>query len=332
MLIVITGLCAAIVAIGAKLAGYSAGEKLGVGIPGLGPATTSAHLAIIAMLALAASRTDSSLWRLLAAIFLAATVIACFTRITIVAVGVGFAVIWLLSTTGIIRFIVPTIGLAAAPALFIFNDSFRQRMFKSGDNVSLSTMMADPSSAIEQVHGSGRFEAWDYVMTNFFGPNPFLGAGVGTTQHYFYTHRSTGLNAIHSEYIRLLAEVGIIGCLLFLIGFTIYARQLWVESKNAKSIEAKTYSKAALGGMIVYFTFMATDNAFDYVTACGIFVFTFIAMSHKATELDINDERELASVPISMVTSESIRKTSLIVNEQPRLFPQKRKYPILDKE
>jgi O-antigen ligase len=123
------------------------------------------------------------------------------------------------------------------------------------------------------------------VLTSFFTPNPFFGSGVGTTQNYFYTH-ATGLNVIHSEYVRLLAEVGILGVALMGIAVAAYMIRLARTCRASSTREGRAYSLAALGGIVIYVIFMATDNAIDYVTSCGIFVFALIAMSEKARELE----------------------------------------------
>jgi O-antigen ligase len=176
--------------------------------------------------------------------------------------------------------------MAALPAVFFLNDTLRFRMFKGGAIPSLDAVAKDPSIALESVHGSGRFDAWENVLETFFIPNPFFGSGTGTTQHYFYTHPQYGLNVIHSEYIRVLAELGMFGFALLVVALGAYVMKMWISYKTSPSDTAKKYSLAATGGILVYFVFMSTDNAIDYVTSSGIYVFTFIALSVKSREFD----------------------------------------------
>lgn len=287
----ITMLVSGIIAVGVSLisvlGGYTAfSSQLGLGVPGLGPAATSANLAILAMLALVLVRISPT-WATVALFgIFAASSFAGFTRNTVAGLFLGTTVVLWLSFKGWVRWAIPLAGMASVPALFLLSDTFRQRMFKDGGGVSLDLLLSNPAAALENVHGSGRFDAWAYVLTTFFKPNPVFGSGVGTTQHYFYTH-FTGLNVIHSEYIRLLAEVGILGVALLTVAVMAYMVRLVQTFRAATTSEGRAYSLAALGALVVYLVFMATDNAIDYVTSCGIFVFALIGMSEKARELEV---------------------------------------------
>jgi hypothetical protein len=284
---VLSGILATVVAVVAVFGGYSSfSTQLGLGVPGLGPAATSANLAVLTVLALALLRTSPG-WKAAALMgVFAAACVAGFTRITIAGLLLGSTAVLWVSCKGLIRWFIPLVGMASVPALFFLSDTFRQRMFKNSGEISLDFLLKNPGAALDHVHGSGRFEAWSYVLTKFFEPSPLIGSGVGTTQHYFYTH-ATGLNVIHSEYIRLLAEVGIVGVALLGITGAAYVIRLTGTFRAASTSQGKAYSLAAIGGMVVYVIFMATDNAIDYVTSCGIFVFALIGMSEKSRELEI---------------------------------------------
>jgi hypothetical protein len=285
-LMLLTGVLAILVEVASWLAGYRSEGKTGLGIPGLGPAPSSAHLAILSMLAFSLFRHSGSRTHLILTICFAGAAAAGFTRITIAGMFVGFSTIMFLSANGFQRYALPFCSMAALPAVFLLNDRLRYRMFKGGEVPSLIGIVNNPSNALEHVHGSGRFDAWRNVLESFFFPNPFFGSGTGTTQHYFYTHPQYGLNAIHSEYIRVLAELGMFGFALLVVGFGAYLMKMWITYKTSPGANTKTYSLAAVGGILVYFVFMSTDNAIDYVTSSGIYVFTLIALSQKSRELD----------------------------------------------
>jgi O-antigen ligase len=294
MTMLVSGIVAVAVSLASVLGGYTSfSSQLGLGVPGLGPAASSANLAILAMLALALVRTSPS-WSMAALLgILAAASFAGFTRITIVGLLIGTTAVLWLSFRGVSRWAFPLVGVVSVPALFLLSDTFRQRMFKGGEVISLDRLLNNPLTALDSIHGSGRFDAWSYVLTTFFKPNPVFGSGIGTTQHYFYTH-FTGLNVIHSEYIRLLAEVGILGVSLLVIAAAVYLVRLTHTFRAAMTREGRAYALAGLGALVVYLIFMATDNAIDYVTSCGIFVFALIAMSEKARELEEKDSCERA--------------------------------------
>jgi hypothetical protein len=315
-----SGILVAVISLGAVVAGYSTFNTLvGLGVPGLGPAGTSSHLAILAMLALAAARTRSprAAYALIALVF-GAMVIAGFTRITIAGLFLGAAVVLWMSSASWIRWLFPLAGVASVPALFLLSETFRRRMFKNQDSMSLDMFTRDPSAVLDQIHGSGRFDHWAYVIRTFFDPHPLFGSGIGTTQHYFYTHQ-LGLSVIHSEYVRLLAEVGLIGIVLVVLAFLAYMIRLRRIYSLAKSNQTKTYALAGLGSLIVYLVFMATDNAIDYVTSSGIFVFSLIAMSEKSRDLEMAQEGIEQVQPVSVVAE-------TVSSEEP--VPQRR-YPLL---
>jgi O-antigen ligase len=124
--------------------------------------------------------------------------------------------------------------------------------------------------------GSGRFGAWEQVLDKFFYPNMLTGSGIGTTQNHFYSsHLKVG--AIHSEYVRLLAETGLIGLFLFLLSMFIYFIIIRRNMKNAAH-DKSTYLMGVCA-LFAYMTFMATDNAFDYVSQFGFYIFGLIGVA-----------------------------------------------------
>ncbi|MHB8482654.1 MAG: O-antigen ligase family protein [Nitrospiria bacterium] len=258
---------------------------LGLTIPATSPAVFSAYLVAIGMLTMASLKFPDNKKNTIFIILFSAAIFAAFTRITIVAMFIGFSVILFLGFRGLIRIFIPFLGIAGFLALFLFNSTFKNRMFFGADKITVSSVMNDPAVLLDHVHGSGRFNAWKYVFKNFFDPSPLIGSGIGTIQHYYYSNSGLGLGAIHSEYIRLLAEVGTLGLFLFVVGMLTYLFRLTrIYLKNPAS-EAGKYALGAIGGLISYMIFMATDNAFDYVNAFGIYVFSMIAMSEKSREL-----------------------------------------------
>jgi len=268
------------------LSGYRFEGKAGLGIPGLGPAASSAHMAVLAIFAFAFYRHSRSILHLVLMLGFSGAAVGGFTRITIVGMFVGFSAVLFLSSRGFVKYALPLLTITALPASFILSDALRYRMFKGGRIPSLDTIANDPISTFDYVHGSGRFDAWSYVIEHFFLPNPWLGSGAGTTQHYFYTHPAIGLNAIHSEYIRVLAELGIFGFALLIIMVISYLHVLCQTLANSVNVLTKRTSLGAIGALLFYVVFMATDNAIDYVTSCGIFVFAMIAVSQRSYDLE----------------------------------------------
>lgn len=319
----ITGILTVLVEISSWLLGYRFEGKSGLGVPGLGPAPSSAHLAILSMLAFSALLHSRSRAHLLLTVCFAGAAAAGFTRNTIAGLFAGFVLMLFVYSRGASKYLLPLTGMVTLPAIFFFNDTLRHRMFKGGAIPSSDAIASNPSVALDHVHGSGRFEAWDVALEKFFYADPLFGSGIGTTQHYLYTHPSIGLNAIHSEYVRLLAELGVCGFLLFVFVLVSYFSSLWRQYKGSPNSDVKRFSLAALGMIIVYFIFMATDNAIDYVTSSGIFVFGMIGLAVKAHEI-----AEAPIEPVSEMETQSLPNPfSGRVNAMPR-----RCYPIIEME
>lgn len=287
------------------------GPSVGLTIPFTSPALFSAFLVAISMLVLSRTKHLKSFPNLFLFLLLSGGVVGAFTRITIGALFVSASVVLFYAVKGFKRLMLPTLGLIGLPALFLFSETFKNRMFYGTKNLGAQTLLADPSQALEHLHGSGRFSAWSLILNKFFYPSPVLGSGLGATQNFFYSQLGGGLGAIHSEYVRLLSEVGLFGLILFVAAAVTYFYRLRETCLSAPRSDAGKYALAALGGLVAYLIFMATDNAFDYVNGFGIYVFGLIAMSEKARELEAD---VVSSLPSTI--SEEV--------------PMRRRYPIIE--
>lgn len=297
-IILFSGFAVFAVAVLLMLAGIQSSLDHRLTIPSTSAAGFSAHLVAVSILALTGLLYDGRIKNGLLVLCLSIGTLLAVTRITTAALFIGFCVVLYFGLRGISRFILPVGGIIALPALFLFNETFRDRMFFSGKLMSAGQILHDPSGALGNVRGSGRFAAWQNVFDQFVVPSPLVGSGTGATQHYFYTHSITGLGAIHSDYLRLLAEVGIIGTVLFLAAMLIYGIKMIRIYREMPATEAGRYALAAVAALAAYLVVMATDNAFDYVNLFGIYVFSFVAMSEKAKELQQARET-MAEIPVS---------------------------------
>ena len=309
-------------AVATKVLGLQ-GATVGLTVPGIGPATFSAYLLAAGLLALAGLR-DSN-WALkigLVGLFAIAVMLGN-TRITIGAMFVSFSILLFFLFKGFIRYSLPLSGIVALPALFILNPQFRERMFYGEEGRSTDAVLNNPLAALQHIHGSGRFDAWDIVLNKFFLPNPLIGSGIGTTQHYFYSQMGGGIGVIHSEYVRLLSEVGLLGLGLFVVAILAYLTHLIKTFHSSTNPETKKYALAGLGGVVAYVIFMATDNAFDYVNGFGIYVFGMVAMGEKSRELELAAQSD---VPVAAPAGDS--EASIAPKGSSRR-PSRRRYPLL---
>jgi O-antigen ligase len=287
-LILVSGVLMVTLAIGSMMAGMTTwGGEERLTVLGQPPASFSMHLVATLALALANVKYGNAIryWPLVAVFSIA--VVGAVTRISIMALFGALSVILFMTRAGLGRIIFPILGLVGAPAVLLLNDSFRNRMFYQGHEQTAEGILSDPLSNVEYLNLSGRYGVWREAWNQFFLPNPLFGSGIGTTQEFLYTHPQYNLSMMHSEYIRLLAEVGLVGLLLFILACCAYAvRLIRAYRSHPQSLSGK-YAVAGLGGLIAYVIFMATDNAFEVVNQLGIYVFGFIAMSEKARQLEL---------------------------------------------
>jgi O-antigen ligase len=324
-LFLIGGIAATVAAALFYVTGVTRGE-VGLTLPSTSPALFSAYLAVVAMVVFARLNTSAGnrATNGLLLLCLVAGIIAAFTRITIGALFVGISAMMLCASRGLFRFVLPVGGLFGLVALFVISDTFRNRMFFDGGSITLMTLIEDPAGAFSRVHGSGRYEAWGTVLDKFFAPSPFLGSGIGATQNYFYSQLGGGIGVIHSEFVRLAAEVGIAGLVLFTLAVGAYLLRLVRLYRGSPRSPAGRYALAAFSGLIVYLTFMATDNAFDYFNGAGIYVFALVGMSEKAREL------ELAGSESEVLTTARVEDhASPESAAQSGVKPGRRRYPLL---
>lgn len=264
-------------AIVTKVLGVNPGAQLTV--PGMSPAVFSAHLLVGFSVALVRIRWERQWLSILWVGLFGTAIVASFTRITIAGLFAVGAVIVFLGTRGLTRAMLPVAMLLGLPTLFLLNEKFRTRMFIGGETLSSDDVLNDPGEALQHVHGSGRFAAWDQVLSQFFYTHPLQGSGLGATQEFYYTHSATGLGVIHSEVVRLLAEVGIIGFGLFLLMIVVYVLRLLKQYFTRSDGGTKSYTISALAALSSYVVFMLTDNGIDYVNSFGFYVFALIGMS-----------------------------------------------------
>lgn len=275
-----------------------AGGAVGLGPPGMGPPVFAAHMLGVSMLALAWFITERRVLMLGITALFALSLLATLQRTSAAAMLLGFSLILFFGTRGFTRLLLPAMSVVALPLLLIFNEGFRRRMFFNA--VEPEKILSDPASVLSGIDSSGRFTLWADMMERFYAPDPMLGSGLGATQNYLYEYSAAGIGVVHSEYVRLLCEMGLLGLCLFVVVVMTYLVSLSRGALSVDSVDARRYSLAAIGAIIGYIGYMATDNSFDYVNQFGAYVFSLVAMAFKAKELCSVEARAEIPVPQSL--------------------------------
>jgi O-antigen ligase len=247
-------------------------------VPGASPAPFSFHMGVAALLSFSNYLYSKSIRYLLLFSVFGAAVILAFTRISMVGLVFGITIILFISSKSKMMALVPSVCLCGVLlSAFFLHPTLKARMFQNPNKVTTDTLSNDPSSVLKQVHGSGRFYAWSLALDKFFFTSPVIGSGAGSTQAWFYKGTRLGAGVLHSEYLRLLCEFGIIGLGLFMISMGGYIALLVRKLMLSHGL-CRRYAIIALGILAFYLVSLATDNSFDYVRSFGNYVFGFIAL------------------------------------------------------
>jgi hypothetical protein len=204
-------------------------------------------------------------------------ILAAFTRITIAGLFLSATIVWIVKVKGVAKYMMPIIAGLGFIALFTLIGTFRDRMFlEKGDSMSFEFVMSEPGTAIASVGGSGRYSAWSAALDKLFSPHPIVGSGVGSTQRLFYDPSGLGTSAVHSEVVRLLCDLGILGFVLFVLAWWQVILTMNRRHRLAATQDASTIAAAALAASAAYIAFLLTDNGFDYVSQIGVFVYGLV--------------------------------------------------------
>lgn len=107
---------------------------------------------------------------------------------------------------------------AGAIALLITDNPFTRQLFFSPVEAR-NALMNSPKMAFELLNASGRFQIWEFLLQESSRSDGGLlfGAGVGAARHILFNnpYGVIGL-AAHSDYVRLMAEFGLIGVSAYL--------------------------------------------------------------------------------------------------------------------
>lgn len=238
------------------------------------PANFSFLLSINAVLCLANYLTSrKQAWLLLYVLFSVA-VFASFTRISMAALLLcSYIVVFQLSRSTLLRYVVPpALAFISVLAVFVYKP-LRDRMFFSGTQVDFGNM--DLHSLLDSVNTSGRTSLWQAALDFFATRDEFLGAGSGSVDFWLSNHSQA--SALHSEYLRLYIEFGVLGLTLFLLAMLLmYLRVLRRPERlkyTAPTQLERKYRALTSAIMTLFVMTMLTDNTLNYIADMGYQLF-----------------------------------------------------------
>ncbi len=135
-------------------------------------------------------------------------------------------------------------------------------------------------------YSTGRIETWQSIGLPLYEAHPIFGAGLGSTTLLFKSVPIT--KSLHNEYVRMSAEGGTIGLVLFVAMII----QLILQSLNAYRLARSDLSRAvSLSAFLVFTGFAVAAFASDFLTFINIsvYVWLLLGLSHRIHIQDAAD-------------------------------------------
>ncbi len=127
----------------------------------------------------------------------------------------------------------------------------------------LGTLLSSPEALYSSINWQGRTNLWPIVWSGFMA-SPVLGLGLGSSGVVIARHfPADAASVAHNEYLRLAADTGVVGVVLFAIAMFVWLG-IMVRSIRKDSIDVAEYALPCAAGIIGWAIIAITDNPFDY--------------------------------------------------------------------
>jgi O-antigen ligase len=127
---------------------------------------------------------------------------------------------------------------------------------------------------LAQANLSGRVLIWADVWNGMVSLGEPWGHGLGATAAYLANRYET-IRHVHSEYLRLIAEAGVLGLALFLWSYVLLGAQL-IRGRIAGQLPL---AALALASIVMYLVACAAENMFEVFALYGIFPWIFMGLA-----------------------------------------------------
>jgi O-antigen ligase len=186
---------------------------------------------------------------------------------------------------------IPLIGLAVVVfiGVILFVPDVNEKMFgENAGSVTAKEIVQEDALSLDNIQTSGRNELWEITLDRYYKPHPWVGSGLGTAMHFIKSRGQVEntIMLLHSDYVQLLSETGIIGILLlsFFYLTLIYKvfHYIWVVKCN---VWIKVSGIMAISSMAGIAFAMAFDNVVSHSMTSLINPFIFIGFFLKFIDL-----------------------------------------------
>ena len=228
--------------------------------------TFSAYLSFVCALALGLSIEMSGAVKLvfaLVALAAGAEVILSLTR----GAWMGLAALglYLLIVSGkrLVRFgnlVLVVVGLAGLVGVIVVSGAVRD-IERHSQTITDPTNLSNLERVNRWVAGYGMFQS-----------DPLTGVGFGAYPDAYLNYRriplgteqSTGRMGVHSEYLKVLAETGLVGAVTAVLAFFFVARISWRAVRRARDPYLRGLAVGMTGGLVIYCVHAVVNNYMSY--------------------------------------------------------------------
>lgn len=182
-------------------------------------------------------------------------------------------------------------GLSLAAVITVFAvPSLREKMFWDENKTLESLSVSDAN--FDNIRSNARGLIWEVNMRKFYYPHKMTGSGLGESVEWM--KGQSGLKLIHSDYVQILCDLGIIGLILFGIFVVVTLYNILSTSWSPET----PYILKLLGGMSLgscagTFFSMGFDNVVAYAQQSFVIPFVMIGIYLKVKDLSESGEWDL---------------------------------------
>lgn len=181
---------------------------------------------------------------------------------------------------------IPYIGLTVI--LFIISifavPDVREKMF--GANSSQVTV---GTASMDQVEMNGRNFMWERIMNHAYYGHEMTGSGCGAALGWLkeQADKDHGLRLIHSDWVQMLSETGLVGLGLFIFFAIVMIIVVLSETWKFKDYLSITFAGAlTVASFVACFFAMGFDNVITYAQQSYVIPFIFLGIFYKFKDLN----------------------------------------------
>ena len=177
--------------------------------------------------------------------------------------------------------------------VILFVPSFNEKFFgKEAGTITATDIVQGDALSMDNIQTSGREFLWDLAMDKFYEPSPIVGSGLGTITHFIKERakREHTIALLHSDYVQILCDTGIIGITLIAVFYLcIICKVLRYTWDRKVNIWIKISGIMAVSSMVGVAFSMGFDNVVSHSMTSLINPFIFIGFFLKFIDLSKYD-------------------------------------------